>query len=303
MEFVVLVSQLEIRPPLPEESSRLVSLMTAGESPMRCQLLSSQISAALTNDLAQATAFVAVVAGQLHAAAVAIGGSGGSGVLCGLKADERAEPKIVVSLFEEVAKLLRTWQVRFIQAATEVGCEAVELKACGFSRLAVIEYLSAEIASLPNAVSAELRFTNSDVLEGDEFVNLVQETYVDSQDCPAIEAMRSARDTLLAYKAAPSFTPELWRVAWDDTKPVGCILCLPFEDSGILEITYMALHPGVRRRGWGKTLIAEASRVASERKLQTLTLGVDQQNLPAGRLYRGIGFEKVYEEAIWGRNI
>jgi len=55
-------------------------------------------------------------------------------------------------------------------------------------------------------------------------------------------------------------------------------------------IAFMAVEPGMRRRGIARAMLAEAERYARERKLPTLSMMVTEENVAARTLYERSGF-------------
>jgi [ribosomal protein S18]-alanine N-acetyltransferase len=62
--------------------------------------------------------------------------------------------------------------------------------------------------------------------------------------------------------------------------------------AGESHILNVAAHPGLRRRGIGTALMAEAIAEAQARKVSLMILEVRRSNLEARRLYRKFGFEE-----------
>ena len=77
------------------------------------------------------------------------------------------------------------------------------------------------------------------------------------------------------------------------------------EDTEILVIHALGVHPDFARQGFAKELVREAIRIASEVGMKALRLDVLEGNLPAERLYPGMGFRYVgtlpmfYEDTGW----
>ena len=71
---------------------------------------------------------------------------------------------------------------------------------------------------------------------------------------------------------------------------------------GEAEILTIAVHPGERRRGFGRKLIEEAARRAYHDRAEALFLEVDESNRAAVMLYRGLGFETVGERSHYYAN-
>ena len=57
-------------------------------------------------------------------------------------------------------------------------------------------------------------------------------------------------------------------------------------------VTNIAVHPNVRRRGYGRAVTAELIRLAAERGIKNLFLEVRESNAAARALYRSLGFSE-----------
>ena len=83
-------------------------------------------------------------------------------------------------------------------------------------------------------------------------------------------------------------------LAWDGTEPVGLALGFfglsTFAAKPLLNIHDLAVVPGMRGRGVGRALLTEAEEIAAARGCCKLTLEVQEDNLPARRLYERFGF-------------
>jgi ribosomal protein S18 acetylase RimI-like enzyme len=86
-------------------------------------------------------------------------------------------------------------------------------------------------------------------------------------------------------------------LAREDNQAVG--LCIGFEGFStfharpLLNIHDLAVHPEYRQRGVGRALLAAAETLARRRNCCKITLEVREDNLPAQRLYRSIGFAEA----------
>ncbi len=63
-------------------------------------------------------------------------------------------------------------------------------------------------------------------------------------------------------------------------------------------IILIAVHPGHRRRGLGRLLVAGAMRECLERGADTLLVGTSSVNVPAQALYTAMGFSPYYSEVF-----
>lgn len=81
----------------------------------------------------------------------------------------------------------------------------------------------------------------------------------------------------------------------DDPAIAGfCVLWLVHDEAHVLNI---AVHPGCRRRGLAREMLAELSERAVEHELAFITLEVRESNAAARALYGTLGFEEVGRRA------
>jgi ribosomal protein S18 acetylase RimI-like enzyme len=219
--------------------------------------------------------------------------------------------------------------VTFVQSMRESAEQPSHLLACGYERLAILDYLVASVGDVQQQTAsllpAMLHFIpwpqwrcEVNALESpaatppsldDEatlaaLVELVDATYLGSLDCPRIAAYRSTREALLSYRQSPHHRDDLWLIALTPSgRPVGCVLTTPHPPAGILELTYMGLIPEFRGGGRGRLCLKACAALARQCGATTLTLAVDQENAPAQRLYWRTGFTKIFSEAVWGRSL
>jgi ribosomal protein S18 acetylase RimI-like enzyme len=102
------------------------------------------------------------------------------------------------------------------------------------------------------------------------------------------------------WQASPTFSPELWQVAWDGDQVAGMVLSYVDRaenqeyrrQRGYTE--NVCVRARWRRRGLARALLARSLRLLGELGMQEAALGVDAEN-PNGarRLYEGMGFRAV----------
>jgi ribosomal protein S18 acetylase RimI-like enzyme len=187
--------------------------------------------------------------------------------------------------------------------------EAATLVGCGFRHLADLRYLSAPAtarpaAGLPNA--GALEFVPVDASNRDRLATVVEETYRETLDCPALDGLRPTADVLAEYRTIGSGGESLWRLIRGAGRDVGCLLLADHPTQDQVELVYMGLVPAVRGRQWGEVTVGEALRLAQQRGRATVVLAVDAANSPAAAMYERAGFT-VFDErtallfrADWG---
>lgn len=119
----------------------------------------------------------------------------------------------------------------------------------------------------------------------DRFAKLILETYADSCDCPELAGLRSAQDVLAAHRGAGLFEPALWQIAQVQGRDAGVLLLARLPDSDTAEVAYTGVAQRMRGRGVGSLMMRRALQLCRERRVQQLTLVVDERNIAARALY------------------
>ena len=98
------------------------------------------------------------------------------------------------------------------------------------------------------------------------------------------------REAALKGHLAASHTLSL--LLFDGDAPVGYLLAGFLPPEG--ELYRVAVLPGMRRRGYGRTLLEAFYRAAEEREVYALYLEVRESNEAAIALYRSAGFRPIF---------
>jgi len=265
-----------------------------------------------------------------------------AGKLCDL--DGINDDSIVASLSTALDNELRVIGVNFVHWATDevkTG-DSPPLPSTGwcdrfgFQPIGTLDYLCAPVPSDPNKPfcvqpspaqqNRPLRFhpvswDNSDRREDlsafDQLAQLVDRTYVNTLDCPALSEFRSTLQVLEGYRASEAFDQSLWFAVTDPNiqntseREVGCVILAKHQSAeppanvdeanlgGSVEIVYMGLVPEARGNGFGKQLVQKSFDVARDIGAGQVLLAVDQINHPAKLIYQLAGLKPIVHETIW----
>ncbi len=127
---------------------------------------------------------------------------------------------------------------------------------------------------------------------------MVEQTYVDTLDCPQLNGVRSVEEILAGYRAIGQFDPRRWLLVRKAGTDVGCLL-LAEHPGRIWELVYMGLAPQARGRRWGLEIARHAQWLAREAGAENLVLAVDAQNEPAIRAYVAAGMIAWERRGAW----
>lgn len=262
--------------------------------------------------------------------------------------DREQQANLITAMKPTLCSQLSERGVTFLQWATDTGsneCVSDWCKGFGFQPMATLDYLCGEVPSIregpatgkskaqarrpepenslqfipvklsPKAVGTE---ANS---EYKSFVTLVNSTYSETLDCPALVEHRTARETLNGYRTATAFDPAGWfRVVRSEGSvrsecagtqtAIGCVILgyhPPPPDQrdtpGVVEIVYMGIIPSARGFGLGKDLVEHAFAVARKHSADRLILAVDQKNKPARKIYEAAGLSPMLSEIVWVKSL
>ena len=84
-----------------------------------------------------------------------------------------------------------------------------------------------------------------------------------------------------------------------------CCWQIAADDSEILVIHALGVHPGFQGKGCSKAMVRKAIAIAEETGMKAIRLDVLTGNIPAEKLYQGMGFQYLtsvqmyYEDTGW----
>ncbi len=119
---------------------------------------------------------------------------------------------------------------------------------------------------------------------------LLDETYIDSLDCPGLATMRPTAEILDGHLHTGIMHPDLWCILEVDGKPCGVSLASEIPSANCIELVYFGLAPRARGRGLAGVLLDSACASPRLHGNLSLALACDERNHPAMRLYESRGF-------------
>ncbi|MCH2115246.1 MAG: GNAT family N-acetyltransferase [Pirellulales bacterium] len=186
-----------------------------------------------------------------------------------------------------------------------------------FHKLANLVYLTLENSHFPQVQPpGTLDFQPHADGQPERLGRLLQETYTDSLDCPALNGVHSTADIIDGYAAQGDLGGAGWyfvcnqpstdaghQPARNSTYPqedarqqdVGALILASHGEGGSWELVYMGIVPAARGQGYGWQILQYALWQARLGKADRLVLAVDQSNEHVLRMYRRAGF------IVWDR--
>lgn len=207
-------------------------------------------------------------------------------------------------LLEAAFDWLGPQRVKVVQSllATGSGSDAERLRAAGFTHSADLLYLVSLTNSFPSApIEADLSFEPVSSRSDEELAQVLEATYEQTLDCPALNGVQDCRDVLAGYRATGSFDPSRWFFVRREGRDIGCLLLADFPEANQWLVVYMGLLPDVRGQGLGIELVRHAQWLCGQAGRSRLVLAVDAANAPAINIYAAAGFIAWDRRSVWLR--
>ena len=217
-----------------------------------------------------------------------------------------ADPSIPLQLLANAESSLAAAGVHLCQCLLAKGLPAAPLAAAGYQHSADLLYMTCEPDHFPAGPPAIPGFKLAPFKDGEEaaLAIVIDETYVGTQDCPALNGLRDSLDVVEGYKHVGEFRADLWLTLESETNSAaGCLILAKHPPSSTLELIYVGVTPAFRQRGLGAKLTRHAQWLAGQSNCERLVLAVDAANEPAIAMYAGAGFWAWEERAIWVKSL
>jgi ribosomal protein S18 acetylase RimI-like enzyme len=171
----------------------------------------------------------------------------------------------------------------------------------GFRYLAELIYLDrpVKLPSLRWACGLEMRFESYRPQRHALFLEALDQSYVETLDCPGLCGLRHTEDVLRGHRATGIHDPDGWFVAMAGAEPVGVVLTARSIGRSALEVAYMGVSAAHRGQGVGSCLLNRTVEHARSLGVDEVTLAVDGMNEPARRLYTKWGFAERTRRRAW----
>ena len=177
----------------------------------------------------------------------------------------------------------------------EAQSDKTVLERAGFAQLAQLTYMNWGLSRLePSSPPGELEMVRVEGCGEAALAQVIQASYRQSMDCPALEGVRQIDDVIAGHKASGVYRPESWWIAMWSGSPAGCLLLNDNPLGGAADVIYLGVVPEFRGRGLGRAMLQYAAQDIRRRGLGNMTLAVDAANRYAAAIYRSAGFKPLY---------
>lgn len=213
-------------------------------------------------------------------------------------AAESARHPAIDAIHDQLVQQFVAWleeePVSLLQATMPSGDLSAEtLLRNGFFLAAELFYLACPAECFPAARPVtELQFDAVSPESRVELATVVEATYQQTLDVPALNGLRSAEEVLAGYEATGNSGTKHWRLIRLQNQTVGCLILAEHAPQQLLELVYMGITPAARGKRAGEATVAYAQSLARELNCQQLVLTVDAANFPARRIYDAAGFQR-----------
>ena len=236
--------------------------------------------------------------GRIQSTVLTVPSPGRTAMVFASRADGRAHVRSLGGLIDHAARQLAAQNVNLAQALVDPNdmLDREAFLAGGFSELAVLAYMERPLRPVRGNRNAAIDWPADCKLVPfrdalwDELIAVLDASYEDTLDCPALRGRRRTCDILEGHRASGLFNPNLWTVLHWHNEAVGALLLNPSADHHSVELVYFGLAKRARGMGLGVRLLRHGMKLVEGRHERLITLAVDENNAPAIRLYDREGF-------------
>jgi ribosomal protein S18 acetylase RimI-like enzyme len=179
---------------------------------------------------------------------------------------------------------------------------AAPLERNGFCHITSLWYLHHDLevkAGEDAPAEAGILFQSYPESDPELFQQTLMRTYEGTLDCPELTGVREPAEIMAGHRAQGKHDPELWWLVLRAGVPVGVLLLTEMPEWEALDVAYLGVVPEARGQGLGRLLARKAVREARRADVSRLTLAMDSRNLPARRVYLGVGFQEHEEREVY----
>ncbi len=208
------------------------------------------------------------------------------------------------ALLDRSLSWLKNQGVELIQSllATDAGDDAERLQRAGFEHSCDLLYLASSAELYPaSAFTAELVFEQVQPDQHEDLARLIEQTYEQTLDCPALDGGRDGRQALAGYRATCRDDLSHWYLVHHRQDRIGCLLLGHDISASTWELIYMGIVPAARGRGCGLEIVRHAQSLVAQANAERLVLAVDAANEPALRIYAAAGFAAWDKRSVFLR--
>jgi ribosomal protein S18 acetylase RimI-like enzyme len=178
--------------------------------------------------------------------------------------------------------------------------DAQRLARVGYRHAADLLYLVNQLGhNEAPAAEFDIDFVQYTQADRKRLSDLVERTYINTLDVPALDDIRDMDDVLDGYEQTGVFSADRWFFMRNSDDDVGCLLLNDHPDRQQWELVYMGIVPEARGNGWGSQATRFAQQLAKKAGRERLILAVDATNDPAVDAYTRAGFFELTRRSVF----
>jgi len=247
--------------------------------------------------------------GKIVNTVLAVVNPGRTAMVFATQATDHTMAQTIGALIDHACLALSPAEVHVVQCLLELEerTQREAFVAGGFHELATLSYLQRPIRSSRGdcrSMEAEgVRLEPYTPKRRADVLRVLNQSYVDTADCPGLTGLRETPDILDGHRATGLFDASLWTLMYLDDKPMGVLLLNPSPAQDTVELVYIGLVSAARGKGLSRLLLRHGLSLLRDRKERTVTLAVDDCNAPALALYSGEGFQRIFRRRALIRSL
>jgi ribosomal protein S18 acetylase RimI-like enzyme len=175
----------------------------------------------------------------------------------------------------------------------------------GFPHLTNLQFMKHPLTSLPQTSSLQekqIEPVHFDPLHNrDRFLRMLERTQQESLDCPVLNQVRTADESLESHRSSGDSDQEHWYLFQRAGEDLGVILLAEHQSDQNWEVVYMGVAPEQRGSGLGSDLIRFGLERARAHNQSAVVLAVDHKNSYAIKIYEQLGFVRQNTLSVHAR--
>jgi len=138
-------------------------------------------------------------------------------------------------------------------------------------------------------------------LNRQRFLDLLDLTQESSQDCPALNHVRTAEESLESHRSSGDSDQKYWYLFHHEGVDLGVLLLSEHREDNVWEVVYMGVAPEQRGNGYGAAFIQHGLLEAQAHGQVAVILAVDHKNSYAIKIYEELGFVRQNTLSVHAR--
>tara|TARA_R110002095_G_scaffold196208_2_gene175039 strand:+ start:598 stop:1524 length:927 start_codon:yes stop_codon:yes gene_type:complete len=214
-----------------------------------------------------------------------------------------------VSLLQEMAKRIDHSQVSIGQSLLNPGQikQRQLLSHNGFPHLTNLMFMRHHLTTIHKSVCLnearqQLQWIKFEEQQNRQrFLDLLNLTHESSQDCPALNQIRTAEESLESHRSSGDSDQKHWYLFHREGVDLGVLLLSAHREDNLWEVVYMGVAPEQRGNGYGTAMIQHGLLEAQAHHQAAVILAVDHKNSYAIKIYEELGFVRQNTLSVHAR--